>query len=85
MFSTPEYVFKDGEVVVQQGKVVKVTWGRTHTVRPDYDRDIERRLAEYFARYQTIRADHLRIGDEEMHAFGHGAEVLAHPSRPSGR
>jgi formylmethanofuran dehydrogenase subunit A len=81
MFAAPEYVFKDGDVVVRDGKVVKVTWGRTHTVQPAYDRGIERRLAEHFTRYQTIRADHLRIGDEEMHAFGHGAEVLTHPCR----
>ncbi len=28
MFSVPEYVFKDGEIVVRDGKVVRVTWGR---------------------------------------------------------
>ena len=81
MFSTPEYVFKDGELVVQNGKVVKVTWGRTHTVRPEYDRGIERRLAEHFARYMTMRAGHLQIGDEEMRMFGHGAAVVTHPCR----
>jgi formylmethanofuran dehydrogenase subunit A len=81
MFTAPEYVFKDGDLVVEHGKVVKVTWGRTHTVRPEYDRAIERRLAEHFARYQTIRADHLRIGDEEMRAFGHGAGVVTHACR----
>jgi len=81
MFATPEWVFKDGDPVVRDGKVVKVTWGRTHTVRPEYDRGIERRLAEHFSRYHTIRADHLRIGDDEMHAFGHGAEVLTHACR----
>jgi formylmethanofuran dehydrogenase subunit A len=81
MFSAPEYVFKDGELVVHNGKVVRVTWGRTHTVRPAYDRGIERRLAEHCARYMTIRADHLQIGDEEMRTFGHGADVVTHPCR----
>ena len=81
MFSAPEYVFKDGEVVVRDGKVVKVTWGRYHTVQPEFDHGIERRLKEHFDRYQTIRADHLRISADEMHAFGHGADVVTHPCR----
>ena len=81
MFTSPEYVFKDGEVIVRDGKVVKVTWGRYHTVQPEYDRGIEKRLRDYYARYQTIRADHLRISAEEMHTFGHGAALLTHPCR----
>jgi formylmethanofuran dehydrogenase subunit A len=84
MFNTPEYVFKDGTLVVRDGRITQVTWGRTHTVRPEFDRGIERRLAEHYARYQTIRADHLRISDDEMHHFGHGAEVLTHPCRRPG-
>ncbi len=81
MFGTPEYVFKDGEEIVRDGKLVKVTWGRYHMVKPEYDRGIETRLREHYALYQTIGADHLRISDEEMHAFGHGAELLTHPCR----
>jgi formylmethanofuran dehydrogenase subunit A len=81
MFGSPEYVFKDGELVVEQGRIVKVTWGRYHSVRPDYDRGIERRLKEYCERYLTFRVDHLRITEDEMHAFGHGAAVTPHPCR----
>ncbi len=81
MFSAPEYVFKDGDVIVRDGKVVKVTWGRYHTVQPEFDRGIERRLKDHFDRYQTMRADHLRISADEMHAFGHGADVVTHPCR----
>jgi len=85
MFTAPEYVFKDGELVVQDGKVVKVTWGRYHTVRPEYDRGIESRLADHFAAYHTMRAGQMVISDDEMHAFGHGAEVLVHPLRQGSR
>jgi formylmethanofuran dehydrogenase subunit A len=81
MFGSPEYVFKDGEVVVRDGKVVAVGWGRYHTVRPEFDRGIERRLGEHFARYHTIRSDHLRISDDEMASFGHGVQVMTHPCR----
>ena len=81
MFSTPEYVFKDGEVVVRDGRVVKVVWGRYHLVKPDYDRGIEGRLRDYFERFQTMKAEHLRISEGEMTAFGHGAELVTHPCR----
>ncbi|MBK7717308.1 MAG: formylmethanofuran dehydrogenase subunit A [Gemmatimonadetes bacterium] len=81
MFTAPEYVFKDGRLVVRDGKVVQVTWGRYHMVAPAYDRGIERRLEEHFARYQTMRADSLRISDDEMAAFGHGGELRTHPCR----
>ncbi len=81
MFATPEYVFKDGELIVRNGRIEKVTWGRYHTVRPDFDPGIERRLSEHFERYHTIRAAHLRISNDEMGAFGHGAEVITHPCR----
>ena len=81
MFSAPEYVFKDGELVVRDGRIVAVTWGRYHRVRPEYDRGIERRLAEHYGRYQTVQAEHLRISDDEMGDFGHGAEVVTHPCR----
>src|SRR6185436_20372222 len=36
MFSAPEYVFKDGELVARDGAIVKVTRGATHVVRPDF-------------------------------------------------
>jgi len=81
MFSTPEYVFKDGEVVVRDGRVVKVVWGRYHLVKPAYDRGIEGRLRDYFDRFQTMTAEHLRITEDEMLAFGHGAELVTHPCR----
>ena len=32
--STPEVVFKNGELIVKNDKVVKVVHGATHVVRP---------------------------------------------------
>ena len=81
MFAAPEYVFKDGELVVRDGRIVTLIWGRVHAVAPEYDRGIERRLRNHFERFQTIRAENLRIGSEEMIAFGHGAEMVTHPCR----
>jgi formylmethanofuran dehydrogenase subunit A len=79
MFTAPEYVFKDGDLVAQNGKIVKVSWGRYHTVAPAYDGGIETTLKAHFERYYTIRAENFRIAEGEMAAFGHGGEVVTHP------
>lgn len=81
MFATPSHVFKRGEEIVRDGKVIKVVWGDFHSVEPQYDPGIERRMIDHFAAYQTSRAEHAQISDEEMAAFGHGATVIAHPLR----
>jgi formylmethanofuran dehydrogenase subunit A len=41
MFSTPDYVFKDGTMIVKNGELINVTWGTTHVVKPEYDASIE--------------------------------------------
>jgi formylmethanofuran dehydrogenase subunit A len=81
MFEAPEYVFKDGTLLARGGNIVGVAWGRFHAVAPPFDAGIEGRLARYFERYQTIRAAHVAISDEEMAAFGHGVPVVIHPCR----
>lgn len=78
MFSRPDYVFKDGQLVVKDGQVVKVTWGTTHTVKPDYDPAIEKSLAEYFDRHLTMKLDNFVIRDEELSEDGRGS-VTVHP------
>ena len=49
-----ELVFKDGELVARNGKVVKETHGMTHAVRPEYDKSIERTLKRHFSEHQTV-------------------------------
>ncbi len=84
MFAKPDFVFKDGELVVQNGKIVKVTWGNTHMVKPEYDRSIEKQLKSYFERYHTMRVCNFKISDDEMREFGHGNKLLLHPCRENG-
>ena len=76
MFATPEYVFKSGELVVKNGKVVKVVQGATHVVRPDYDRSIEKPLNDYFDRYLTVRMDNFKLADEEIVNGDNGAIIV---------
>jgi formylmethanofuran dehydrogenase subunit A len=72
MFERPEYVFKDGRLVAKKGKIVKVTTGTTHVIRPEYDRGIEGRLRDYMARYQTVGIDNFAVGDQEIVGEGRG-------------
>ena len=72
MFERPEFVFKDGRLVAKKGKIVKVTTGTTHVVRPEYDRGIEGRLRDYMARYQTVGIDNFPVGDQEIVGEGRG-------------
>ena len=70
MFSKPDYVFKDGELVAKDGKVVKVTWGKTHTVKPSFDIGVEQDLEKYFYKYHTIQLDNFKISDDELISYG---------------
>ena len=66
MFEKPDYVFKDGELVVKDGQVVQVTWGTTHVARPDYDPAVEKDLKKYFDRYLTMKLGNFKISDDEI-------------------
>ena len=81
MFATPELVFKDGRVIVREGRVVEEVWGTTHVVHPDYDQAIERELDDYFERFMTVRKDHQRLADDEIRDGGRGA-LQVHSTRP---
>jgi formylmethanofuran dehydrogenase, subunit A (EC 1.2.99.5) len=61
MFEKPDYVFKDGELVVKDGEVVNVVWGTTHVVRPEYDKSIEKDLKKYFDRFMTMKLGNFTI------------------------
>ncbi|MGY1489959.1 formylmethanofuran dehydrogenase subunit A [Methylobacillus pratensis] len=76
MFSKPDYVFKDGELVVRDGQVVKVTWGSTHTVKPDFDRSIEKDLKQYFDRYHTMNMENYKVNAAELEDGGRGKVIV---------
>jgi formylmethanofuran dehydrogenase subunit A len=78
MFSAPEYVFKDGELVASRGRIVKVVAGATHVVRPAFDRGIEKRLRDYFERYHTLAFGSFPISESELAECGSRA-ALVHP------
>jgi formylmethanofuran dehydrogenase subunit A len=76
MFSKPDYVFKNGELVVKDGKVVKVVWGATQTAKPTFDPSVEKDLKEYFDRYHTMRVENFKISDDEIAEDGRNKVVV---------
>jgi formylmethanofuran dehydrogenase subunit A len=79
MFAKPDYVFKDGELVVKAGEVIKVTWGTTHIVKPDYDLSVEKNLEKYFNRFMTMRLGNFKMSDDEITEDGRGS-ITVHPT-----
>ena len=76
MFAKPDYVFKDGELVVKDGQVVKVTWGHTHTVKPEFDRGIEKEIKKYFDTYHTMNMEHFKVSSDEIAEGGRGGVIV---------
>jgi formylmethanofuran dehydrogenase subunit A len=81
MFATPELVFKKGELIVRDGKVVKAVQGATHVARPDYDCGIETSLKEYFFRYHTVAMENFKLGDDEI-IMGDRGSIIVQPTGP---
>jgi len=79
MFARPDYVFKDGELVVVDGKVVHTKWGTTHIAKPDYDSSVEKDLKDYFDKYLTMKLGNFKISDDEITEDGRGS-LTVHPT-----
>ncbi len=80
MFKTPLFVFKNGELIVRDGKVIKVVQGATHVARPTYDPAIEKPLREYFRDYHTVRMENFKLSDGEIIEGGRG-EIIVQPTK----
>ena len=76
MFAKPVYVFKDGELIVKQGKVIKVINGSTHVLRPEYDKTVEQHLKTYFDHYHSIKLDNFKVSDDEIAELGKGYIIV---------
>ena len=66
MFSHPSMVLKDGKIVVENGKIKKYIWGNTQTVKPEYDKSIEKNLKKFFDKYHTMKLENYIISNDEM-------------------
>src|SRR5215831_17622903 len=67
MFRAAALVFKDGELVVRDGTVTQVRWGRALTVRPERDRAIDHRVTRYYEDRFGLADAYLKVPE---HAIG---------------
>ncbi|HEY7690174.1 MAG TPA: formylmethanofuran dehydrogenase subunit A [Dongiaceae bacterium] len=79
MFAKPDYVFKDGRIVVRDGKLVEIAWGATHVARPSFDSAVERKIGDFFERFQTMRSSNFAVADGEIEDAT-GGRLVKHDS-----
>jgi formylmethanofuran dehydrogenase subunit A len=79
MFRAAALVFKDGELVVRDGRVVRHTWGRALTVAPQFDRAIDRRMKDYYEERYGLSDDLFKVPAD---ALGRPEPFEVVPCRP---
>lgn len=55
MFELPRTVIKSGRILIEHGEIREVLTGKTMHVIPDYDRDMEQGIQDWFEKYYSIR------------------------------
>ncbi|MDR5735034.1 formylmethanofuran dehydrogenase subunit A [Caballeronia sp. LZ025] len=76
MFTSPAFVFKDGELIARDGTLLQTPTGGIHFMTPDYDRAIEQRVRDYTHANLAGRFENIAIGDDEMCAVCNGGKLL---------
>jgi formylmethanofuran dehydrogenase subunit A len=67
MFELPRFVIKDGRIVVEEGDIRENLFGKTLHVAPEYDRDVEIDIAEWFEQFYSIRFRNYPVSDDYLH------------------
>lgn len=76
MFTTPEYVFKDGVQVARAGRITALPTGGTHFVEPGYDTAIEATLRRHWPRHGPQRLADVPISHDELCRCCNGGRLL---------
>ena len=61
MFRSAALLFKDGDLVVRDGKVTHYRFGRAPTVRPGYGAAMDRRMAAYYDKRYGLADDFIKV------------------------
>jgi formylmethanofuran dehydrogenase subunit A len=67
MFQTPRIVIKSGRVMIEEGEIRNPFVGKTLHVAPEYDRDVEADIQEWFEKYYSIRWRNYPVDDSYLH------------------
>ena len=77
MFRAAHLVFKDGDLVVREGRVIHYRWGRALKVNPGYDTAMDRRLSGYYDDLYGISRDVFKVRPHAVTAREHAFEEVA--------
>ncbi len=77
MFRFAHLVFKDGDLVVRDGRVTHYRKGRTLTIQPTYDGMIDRRLARYYDDLYGVSRDLFKVPSAEAIGRDYAFEEVA--------
>ena len=66
MFRSAALLFKDGELVIRNGKVTHYRFGRALTVRPDYDPAMDRRMTAYYDARYGLADDFIKVPEHAI-------------------
>ena len=78
MFARPVWVFKDGRLVAENGRIVATPVGGVHFSEPEYDRGIEKTLAQAARRNGQLGPQRAMIGRDELCACANHGALLPH-------
>ena len=66
MFSRAAYVLKDGKVIVKDGEIVDLVYGKTHQATPEFDSSIEAKMDRWFDETIGYKARTFKLSDDEI-------------------
>jgi formylmethanofuran dehydrogenase subunit A len=75
MFRYAHLVFKDGDLVVRDGRVIHYRWGKALKVNPGYDKVIDRRLAGYYDHHFGNSRDLFAVNENLLPRAGTFREI----------
>jgi formylmethanofuran dehydrogenase subunit A len=76
MFSRAAWVYKDGEPVVRDGRIVATPVGAAHFAEPTFDPGVQNLLAAHGDRPLGVHQRHAVIGRDELCACCNGGRLL---------
>ncbi len=66
MFELPRYVFKAGELIVEQGEIRRVPFGPTLCAEPEYDTGVLPHVRDWFEANYSLAFANFPVGDEYL-------------------
>lgn len=66
MFANAALLFKNGQLVVQEGVVINKLTGLAQTIAPHYDQQITRTVQNHFDRFYSLKLSNFGVGEADF-------------------